>query len=338
MLGAAISHPDWREVMPWMPEPMVQPEGTDKNDGERHAAKRFVATWRQDHPHRKFLVTEDRLSSHAPPIATLQAHALRDILGVKAGDHTDLFKPVQAAEHAGRVSYAERHDHVAGRVHRCRLVNDVPLNESNADVWGNCIESWDMGADNVQPCSGVTDWRVSTRHVYRLMGGGRARWKIEHETFKTLQNQGDHVEHHDGHGQQHLSVVLAMLMLLAFLVDQTQQRCGALLQAVWTQLGSKRLLWERMRALCYAYALESMRHRLEALVYGVQTPEPSLALDSSSSRQRFPVRPCAIAPDDPPAWRESSAYSTRSVCWQHDIWSVLVVKVSSKNGHGWSKR
>ena len=49
-----------------------------------------------------------------------------------------------------------------------------------------------------------------------LMWGGRARWKIENETFNTLKNQGYHFEHNYGHGYQHLSVVLAMLMLLAF--------------------------------------------------------------------------------------------------------------------------
>ena len=56
-----------------------------------------------------------------------------------------------------------------------------------------------------------------------------------------------------------ISVVFAMLMMLAFLVDQTQQLCCALFQAVWAKLGSKRLLWERMRALFYDYALTSMR-------------------------------------------------------------------------------
>ena len=54
------------------------------------------------------------------------------------------------------------------------------------------------------------------------MRAGRARWKVENETFNTLKNQGYHFEHNYGHGQQHLSVVLAMLMMLAFLLDQVQ--------------------------------------------------------------------------------------------------------------------
>jgi hypothetical protein len=73
MLGAAIVHPDQRAVIPLMPEPIVRHDGTAKNDCERHAAKRFVAKLRQDHPHLKFIITEDSLSSNAPHLETLHA-------------------------------------------------------------------------------------------------------------------------------------------------------------------------------------------------------------------------------------------------------------------------
>src|SRR5713101_8833118 len=123
MLGAAIIHPDFRAVIPLMPEPIVKQDGTEKNDCERNAAKRFMAKLRQDHPHLKFIITEDALSSNAPHIETLQDYGCHYILGVKEGDHAYLFKQVQAAEEAGRVTYYERHDRAAGVVHRFRFVN-----------------------------------------------------------------------------------------------------------------------------------------------------------------------------------------------------------------------
>ena len=141
--------------------------------------------------------------------------------------------------------------------------------------------TWERGADRVQHLSWVTDVRVNKRNVYALMRGGRARWKIEHETFNTLKNQGYNFKHNYGHGMNNLSVVFATVMMLAFLVDQTQQLCCALFQAVWAKLGSKRLLWERMRALFYTYQLESMRALLEALFYGFEKSRPILSLDSS---------------------------------------------------------
>src|SRR5215471_13210221 len=281
MLGAALVHPDRREVIPLMPEPIVKQDGTAKNDCERNAAKRFLGKLRQDHPHLKFVITEDSLSSNAPHIETLHAQGLHYILGVKAGDHAYLFQQVQVAEHTGRVTAYERHDRAAGVVHRFRFVNDVPLNASHTALRVNFIEYWEMGADRVQHFSWVTDLRVRQRNVYHLMRGGRARWKIENETFNTLKNQGYHFEHNYGHGEQHLSVVFAMLMTLAFLVDQAQQLVCALFQAVWAKLGSKRLLWERMRALFYTYALASMRQLFEALFYGLKKPTPVFSFDSA---------------------------------------------------------
>ena len=281
MLGAAIIHPDCREVIPLMPEPIVKQDGTRKNDCERNAAKRFIAKLRQDHPHLKFIVTEDSLSSNAPHIETLHDYGCHYILGVKEGDHRYLFKQVQVAEQAGRVTDYERHDRAAEVVHRFRFVNDVPLNASRADVRVNFIEYWEIGQDTVQHFSWVTDLRVNKRNVYQLMRGGRARWKIENETFNTLKNQGYNVEHNYGHGEQNLSVVFATIMMLAFLVDQAQQLCCALFQAVWAKLGSKRLLWERMRALFYTYALASMRQLFEALFYGLKKPTPVFGVDST---------------------------------------------------------
>jgi hypothetical protein len=281
MLGAALIHPDKREVIALMPEPIVKQDGTTKNDCERNAAKRFIAKLRQDHPHLKLIVTEDSLSSNAPHIETLQEHDMHYILGLKEGDHAFLFKQVAEAEQAGRVTYYDREDSEKGIHHRFRFVSEMPLNESNADLRVNFIECWETVKGKVQHFSWVTDLRVNKGTVYRLMQGARARWRIENETFNTLKNQGYHFEHNFGHGCQHLSVVFAQLMMLAFLVDQVQQLCCPLFQAAWAKWGSKRLLWEKMRALFFDYALASMRQLFEALFYGLKKSTPTLAIDSS---------------------------------------------------------
>jgi hypothetical protein len=250
-LGAAILHPDIRAVLPWMPAPMVRPDGTAKNDGARTAATRVVGKLRRDHPPLQCIGPEARLRAHAPHLATRHADGLRSRLGVNEGDHADLFQPGQAAEHAGRGTYSERHDRAAGVLQRFRLVNARPRKASHTDVRGNCRADWEQGAAKVQHRSWGTDLRVSTRHVSHLMRGGRARWTLAHETCTTLPNQGSHFEPNYGPGTQPLSVVCAILRLLAFVGDPAQQRCCALCQAGWATLGSKRLLWERRRARFY---------------------------------------------------------------------------------------
>src|SRR5262245_37498745 len=281
MLGAAIIHPDVRAVIPLMPEPIMKQDGTSKNDCERNAAKRLIVKLRQDHPHLKLIVTEDSLSSNAPHIEVLQEHNLHYILGVKEGDHTFLFQQVVAAEQAGRVTSYDRENPETGMHQHFRFVSDVPLNASNADLRVNFLECWETVHSQVQHFSWVTDLCVTKGTVYQIMRGGRARWRIENETFNTLKNQGYHFEHNYGHGYRHLSVVFAVLMMLAFLVDQVQQLCCPLFQAVWAKLGSKRRLWERMRALFYDYALDSMRHLFEALLYGWKKTAPIFEVDSS---------------------------------------------------------
>lgn len=281
MLGAALIHPDKRAVIPLMPEPIIKHDGSSKNDCERNAAKRLIAKLRQDHPHLKLIVTEDSLSSNAPHIETLHDHNLHYILGVKEGDHTHLFSQVAAAEQAGRVTYYDRDDDETGLKHRFRFVSDMPLNEANSELRVNFLECWEWDGDKVKHFSWVTNLRLNKGTVYQVMRGARARWRIENETFNTLKNQGYQFEHNFGHGYQHLSVVFAVLMMLAFLVDQVQQLCCPLFQAVWAKLGSKRRLWERMRALFLDYVLESMQELFEALFYGLKKSAPVFDVDSS---------------------------------------------------------
>lgn len=231
ILDPAIVHPDLREVIPFMPEPIIKQDGQQKNDCERNAAKRFLEKLRLDHPHLKLIVIEDGLSSNAPHIRDILRHNMHFILGAKEGDHAFLFEYVLQAEKDGRVTMHEHLDKVGVR-HRFRFLNEVPLNESNQDLLVNFLEYWEIHPDGRQQhFSWVTDFRLREENVRAIMRGGRARWKIENETFNTLKNQGYQFEHNFGHGKQNLSVVLAMLMMLAFLIDQTQQLCCPVFRA-----------------------------------------------------------------------------------------------------------
>ena len=144
----------------------------------------------------------------------------------------------------------------------------MPLNQSSPDVQVNFVEYWEIKAGKTQHFSWVTDFTVTPLNVVMIMRGGRARWKVENETFNTLKNQGYHFEHNFGHGQNHLSVVFAVLMMLAFLVDQIQQLGDALFQAVLKK--KKRLIRvrERMRALFDTLDFQSMAELYQAILYG----------------------------------------------------------------------
>jgi hypothetical protein len=244
MLGAVLVHPDCKEVFPLAPEPILKPDGARKNDCERNAAKRLLSALRREHPHLKLIVIEDALASNGPHIRHLQSLDLRFILGAKPSDHTFLFDWVARSEHTAEVTFTD----AEGVGHRFRYLNGVPLNDANFDLEVNFLEYWEQAPDGtVQHFSWVTDIPITEDNLMTLMRGARARWKIENETFNTLKNQGYHFEHNFGHGDQHLSTVLMHLMMLAFLIDQIQQRCCRLFQAAVTAAKSKTRLWRKLR-------------------------------------------------------------------------------------------
>ena len=280
MLGIALVHPDQKVVVPLMPEPIIKQDGQEKNDCERNAAKRLLAKVHQDHPHLRLVIIEDALSANAPHIKTIQRYNYRFILGVKPGDHVYLFNDIEQAHSAGKTTEFE--DTTAdGVTHRFRFLNDAPLNESNAEVRVNFLEYWEIKGNKTQHFTWITDFTISKNNAFDLMRGGRSRWKIENETFNTLKNQGYHFEHNFGHGKNHLSVVFAMLMMLAFAVDQAQQLACQLFQAAWDKVGSKRLLWERMRALFYELPLASMSDIWRAIAYGFHVEGKIVIHDST---------------------------------------------------------
>src|SRR4030067_3803866 len=166
-------------------------------------------------------------------------------------------------------------------IHSFRFVNDLPLNKSRQDLRVNFLEYWQNTGKGTLRFSWISDFLITRETAYTLMRAGRARWKIENETFNTLKNQGYHMEHNYGLGKKHLSSVFLSIMMLAFLVDQVQQLCCPLFRAVWKKLESKRDLWERMRALFYDFELESMRRIYEALLYGYKRRPPEIDYNTS---------------------------------------------------------
>jgi hypothetical protein len=282
MLAAVLMHPDHREVIPLAPEPIQKQDGSSKNDCERNAAKRLLRQIRSEHPHLRLIVVEDGLASNGPHIRELLDLDMHFLLGAKPGDHPFLWEEVLAAFEADRVTTISWTNE-EGRLCEIAFVNDVPLNETHEDLRVNWLQYIEYGVDGhaQKQFTWVTDLRISRQNARWLVRGGRCRWKIENETFNTLKNQGYHYEHNYGHGEKNLSVVFAMLMMLAFLVDQVQQLCCPLFQAVLKRLGSKRALWDRQRSHFRHFTFKSMRHLYQVMLYDLAKEVPAPTLNTS---------------------------------------------------------
>ena len=194
ILQAVMLHPSMRQVIPLAPEPIVKADGNDKNDCERSAGKRLIAKIRTTHPKLKIMVTGDGLYSNQPFIDALKANAMSFVLVAKPTDHKILFQWVEELNGLGGVEHMELCDQ-KGRRHLYRWVNKVPLNGTRNADQVNFFEYWLTVDQKVTyHNSWVTDQTVSTQNIVELVTAGRARWKIENETFNTLKNQGYHLE------------------------------------------------------------------------------------------------------------------------------------------------
>ena len=263
MLSAVIAHPDQKVVLPFAPEPIMKADGDKKNDCEHHAAKRFLDNLKREHPHLKVIITGDGLYPDGPFIKRLKQDDHRFILVAKEKDLTSLFSEF-------RTLPRERHEIREKRIrHRFEWANGHVLNDSHPDCLVNVLEYWEEH-DNGKTKHWVwlTDIPLTQKNVNQIMRGGRARHKIENETFNTLKNQGYQFEHNFGHGNQHLSTVFSYLMLLAFFVDQLQQLGCKLFTKALERLYSKKSLWERKRSYFFEFYINSLEDLWRALAYG----------------------------------------------------------------------
>jgi hypothetical protein len=249
ILQSAMVHPDLRQVLVLAPEQISNQDGTEKQDCEINAGKRCIQKIRKAHPKLKIIITADDLYSKQPFINELKKADMSYILVAKPTDHKVLFEWVNELTQLGDGDRLELTD-IKGRRHCYRWINKVPLNGAKDADDVNFFQFEIISKDNkvTYKNSWVTDIPIDRNNIVMLVKGGRARWKIENETFNTLKNQGYHIEHNFGHGQHNLSFIFFMLNLLAFYVHQILDLTDRLYQTVrYTKFSSRMEYFNQLR-------------------------------------------------------------------------------------------
>lgn len=197
----------------------------------------------------------------------------------KPSDHAYLFEKNKENKENSLVREMKVQDE-DGTIRRYNYINNIPLNASHPDLLVNFLEYWEeKDGKQTYHNTWITDIKLHQDNVYYVMKGGRARWKIENETFNTLKNQGYNLEHNYGHGKQHLSTVLAVLMMLQFLIDQIQEIACSLFKAARWRFHSRRQLWDSIRSRFLEHFLTDWEILWKSLIYGFKPK--SIQLDTS---------------------------------------------------------
>ena len=239
IVQAAIVHPGKRQVVPLCPEEVRNTDGAEKQDCEINAGKRLIRNLRKDHPHLPLIIVADSLYSKQPFVEALAKERMHYVLVAKEEDHKVLMEYVEGAKALKETSRLEARD-AKGRLHVYEWINGVPLNgnEDAPSVNWLSYELHDRGKRTYHN-AWASDLPADEKNVEELARIGRCRWKIENETFNTLKNQGYHIEHNFGHGEEHLSFNFFLLNLLAFFMHQIFELTDHLLPVVQGEAGDQ---------------------------------------------------------------------------------------------------
>ena len=268
ILQPVMVHPDKRQVLPLAPEQVSNRDGSKKQDCEINAAKRCIKKIRKTHPKLKIIITADSLYSKQPFIDVLKEAHMSFILTAKPADHKVLFEWVSELRQLGEGGQLELIDK-KGRRHCYQWINGVPLNGTKDADEVNFFQYQLVSKKNkvTYKNSWVTDLVVDETNVALLVKGGRARWKVENETFNTLKNQGYHLEHNFGHGQNNLSFVFFMLNLLAFYVHQILDLTDRLYQTVrYKKFSSRKEYFNQLRCTIRIMLYRNWEHLLSHIL------------------------------------------------------------------------
>jgi hypothetical protein len=216
LLSATVVAPGHSKVVPLMPEFVATQDGAQKQDCERNAVKR----WFDRHharlaPLRPIYLGDDLFACH--PVAKMVTDAGADfIFTAKPASHKALYDFIAGAQ-------ASRHEEKVRRRNvkqtlRYRWIEAVPIRDGKDALSVNWIgfEILDAKGKVKYSMAWVTSLPVFKQNVAEIVACGRARWKIENESFNVLKNHGYEFEHNFGHGQKFLAMTLAALNLLAF--------------------------------------------------------------------------------------------------------------------------
>jgi len=268
LLGAVIVHPDKSNVLPLFPEAITRQTGENKNDCERNASKRLLPAIREAFPKLKIIIVEDALASNAPHIRLLEELSYSYILVAKPSDHSYMFEKIEEHKENQKVIELKTEDD-DGTIRHYNYINHISLNASNPEFWVNFLEYWfETDGKQIYHNTWITDLELVKNNVYYVMRGGRARFQYENETFNTLKNQGYNLEHNYGHGKQHLSTVLAVLMMLQFLIDQVQEVACPLFKAARGRFHSRIQLWDSIRSRFLEHFLLRWEILWKSIIYG----------------------------------------------------------------------
>ena len=275
LLAATIVAPGHQHAVPLAPEFIGPQDGHDKQDCESRAVRRWLARHGPGLARLDPVYLGDDLYACQPVCEAVLAQGGHFLFTCKPSSHQTIqeyLTGIDLTEHVERVKRGKQRF-----THRYRWLCDVPLRGDEEALTVNWlqIEILDAAGAVTYRNSFVTDLPVDASSVAELAACGRARWKIETESFNVLKTGGYHLEHNFGHGTAHLSALLACLNLLAFAIHTVCDLAEGGWRKARTTLGPRMRFFQNLQALTSYLVFSSWTELLHTLAFARPPPSPS---------------------------------------------------------------
>ena len=274
ILGATLVAPGHDKVIPLPPEFIVSQDGADKQDCENTAAKRWLAMHGSRYAALKPVYLGDDLFSRQPLCETVKAAGGDFIFTCKPSSHPLIQEYVAGAE----LPTCEKTVKKGKKrfLHRYRWLCGIPLRDGKDALAVNWfeIEISDAAGKVTYRNSFITNLGVHAGNAAELADCGRARWKIENETFNVLKTKGYHLEHNFGHGKKNLSTVLVALNLLAFAMHTACEIADELWRLARQKHGSRSQFFNTLAAVTTFLIFPSWEDFLQTIAFVKAPPAP----------------------------------------------------------------
>lgn len=265
MIAPVLVAPGSPQVFSLEPEFIQPQDGSDKQDCEQNATRRWLNHHAERLPASRTTFLADDLYCKQPFCTQLEALHSHYILVCLPESHPTLYTEIALLGTAGLLdTHSERvwngrfYEH-----HSYRFANGVPL-RAGADAllvnWCEVSVVHAQTGERLYFNTFATNFPLRAATVGEVVRSARARWKTENENHNTLKHRGYHLEHNFGHGRQHLAALLVTLNLLAFLLHTVLLLTEQIAQSVRLALGTLQTFWTDMRTLTRYFYFRSWAH------------------------------------------------------------------------------
>jgi hypothetical protein len=278
-----IVAPGQAQVITLAPEFITPQDGSDKQDCEVAAAKRWMRTHASQFIGQPVTLLGDDLYSHQPMVEQCLERGMSFIFTCLPNSHSALYDwltyldPLNEVKTVETRQWHKRFQHI----YQYRYVNQIPMRDTQPALLVNWCELTLTRAHDGKVLyhnAWITDHHLNEATVSQVVSAGRSRWKTENENHNVLKTKGYHLEHNFGHGQHHLATVLLTLNLLAFLFHTVLHLVDTSYQQIRQKRGTRKGFFQDILSLTKYFLFNSWQHLIDFML---SDSDPSLATDSS---------------------------------------------------------